>query len=188
MTRHACLALLALLSAQAPAAMVTYRVDPSHTFPSYEIRHLGLSIQRGRFNATSGEVSLDREARKGSVDIVIDASSISTGNSELEQRLRGPDFFDSDLYPKITFKSTELGFTGDKLASVKGELTLHGVTRPVTLKVSEFRCDIHPTLKREACGAEASATLRRSEFGIRYGVPAVSDEVKLLLNIEAIRQ
>ncbi|NTV10566.1 MAG: YceI family protein [Zoogloea sp.] len=182
------LALLgAALSLPAVAAPESYTIDSAHTFPSYEVRHLGFSVQRGRFNSTSGKVVLDRAARTGSVDVKIDAASISTGNPALEKHLRSEEFFGVDKYPVISFKSTAMKFDGDKLASVEGNLTMHGVTRPVTLAVTDFRCAPHPMAKRDACGADAVTTVKRTDFGVSYAVPAVADEVKLILNIEAIK-
>lgn len=164
-----------------------YTVDPSHTFPSFEVVHFGFSTQRGRFNKTSGKITLDRAARTGTVDIAIDAASISHGVPKLEDHLRGEDFFDVAKYPSITFRSKSLKFNGDSLASVDGDLTMHGVTKPVTLAVSSFRCAPHPMSKKEVCGADASVTVKRSDFGIKYAIPAVADDVRILLNIEAMK-
>ncbi len=168
----------------ASAAPETYAIDPTHTFPSFEVNHLGFSTQRGRFNKTTGSIVLDRAARKASVDISIDANSISTGLEKLENHLRAEDFFDTARYPAITFKSTAASFKGDKLATLSGDLTLHGVTRPVTLTVTAFHCGHNPVYKKDACGADAVATIKRSDFGIKYALPAVSDEVKLLIQVE----
>jgi polyisoprenoid-binding protein YceI len=173
-----------LIAGTAYAAPETYTVDSTHTFPSFEIDHLGFSTQRGRFNKTSGSIVLDRAAKKASVDISIDANSISTGLEKLEIHLRSEDFFDVAKYPTISFKSTGARFNGDKLASVSGNLTLHGVTKPVTLTVTSFYCGHNPVYKKEACGANAETTVKRSDFGISYGLPAVGDQVKLLIQVE----
>ena len=179
--------LASLIAGAAYAAPETYTVDSSHTFPSFEINHLGFSTQRGRFNKTTGTIVLDRAAKKASVDISIDTNSISTGLEKLETHLRAEDFFDVAKYPTITFKSTGAKFNGDKLASVSGNLTMHGVTKPVTLTVTSFFCGPNPVYKKDACGADAVATLKRSDFGINYALPAVSDEVKLLIQVEALK-
>lgn len=184
-TRPAAVILATLLAGTAQAAPETYTIDSTHTFPSFEINHLGFSTQRGRFNKTTGTIVLDQAARKASVDISIDASSISTGLEKLETHLRTEDFFDTAKYPAITFKSTGATFKGDKLATVSGDLGMHGVTKPVTLTVTAFHCGYNPVYKKDACGADAATTLKRSDFGINYALPAVGDEVRLLIQIEA---
>ena len=183
-----------LLSAVALAAALpafaeveTYTVDPNHTFPAFEIGHFGFSFQRGRFNKTSGKVTLDTDARRGSADIVIDTSSVDTGHAKLEEHLRSEEFFNTAKYPQMTFKSTNLAFQGDKVASAAGDLTINGVTRPVTLKAEYFNCAPHPMLKKKACGADFTATIKRSEFGIKTFLPVLADEVKLRINVEAIK-
>jgi polyisoprenoid-binding protein YceI len=183
--RTAAVVLATLVAGSAWAAPETYTIDSTHTFPSFEVSHLGFSTQRGRFNKTTGSIVLDRAAKKASVDISIDANSISTGLEKLEAHLRAEDFFDVTKYPTITFKSTGAKFKGDKLAAVSGDLTLHGVTRPITLTVTSFFCGPNPVYKKDACGADAVATLKRSDFGINYALPAVGDEVKLLIQVEA---
>lgn len=177
--------LATLLAGTAYAAPVTYTIDSTHTFPSFEIGHMGFSTQRGRFNKTTGTIVLDRAAKKASVDISIDADSISTGLEKLEAHLRAEDFFDVAKYPTITFKSTGARFKGDKLATISGDLTMHGVTKPVTLTVTAFHCGHNPVYKKDACGADAVTAIKRSDFGINYALPAVSDEVRLLIQIEA---
>lgn len=183
--RTAAVVLATLVAGTAYAAPENYTIDSTHTFPSFEIGHMGFSTQRGRFNKTTGSIVLDRAAKKATVDISIDANSISTGLDKLEAHLRAEDFFDTAKYPTITFKSTGARFNGDKLASVSGNLTLHGVTKPVTLTVTSFFCGPNPVYKKDACGADAVATIKRSDFGINYALPAVSDEVKLLIQVEA---
>lgn len=163
----------------------TYIIDARHTFPSFEVSHLGFSIQRGRFNKTSGSFALDTAAKSGSIDISIDASSIDTGLAELEKHMQGEDFFDTAKYPTITFKSKSLQFDGDKLTGAEGDFTLLGVTRPVRLKVDHFKCGRHPMTKVAMCGANATTTIKRSEFGMTKYVPAVGDEVKIAIQVEA---
>ena len=184
MNRLLAILLTGLLAAPACAAD-NYTVDSRHTWPVFEVNHLGFSTQRGRFNKTTGTIVLDRAAKKASVDISIDTNSISTGLEKLETHLRAEDFFDVAKYPAITFKSTSAKFEGDKLASLSGNLTLHGVTKPVTLTVTSFFCGPNPVYKKDACGADAVTTIKRSDFGINYALPAVSDEVKLLIQVEA---
>lgn len=164
-----------------------YTIDASHTFPSFEISHLGFSIQRGRFNSSSGKITLDTAAKSGSIDVSIDAASIDTGLANLEKHLQGEDFFDTAKYPVITFTSKSLKFDGDKLVSAEGNFTMHGVTKPVTLTIDHFRCAPHPMTKKQTCGANATTSIKRSEFGIVKYVPNVGDEVKIAIQVEATR-
>jgi polyisoprenoid-binding protein YceI len=180
-------AILLLASAGAVNAAETYAIDPTHTFPGFEINHLGFSTFRGRFDKTRGTVTLDREKKTGSADIVIEVGSISTGVDKLNEHLLKDDFFDAARYPTITFKSQDFRFTGSKLSEVRGELTMHGVTRPVTLAVSSFNCKEHPLKKVPACGADASATLRRADWGINRYSPNIGEEVTLRIQVEAHR-
>ena len=181
------LLILAAAAATLPAfaAPVNLVVDSRHTFPSYEIGHNNYSLQRGRFNKTSGKITIDPEAKKGSADILIDATSINTGVEKLEEHIRSDDFLKTKANPTITFKSNDFVFDGARLKSAAGELTMAGVTRPVTLDVTHFHCEPHKTLKVQVCGAEMVAKIKRSEFGIVYGLPALSDEMTLRINVEA---
>lgn len=165
----------------------TFNVDPQHTFPMYEVVHFGYSIQRGRFDKTSGTIVLDMEAKKGEGEIAIETASVSSGEPKLDQHLRGDDFFNSAKFPRMTFKSSQFTFEGDKLRKVEGELTLLGVTRPVSFDVAFFNCAVNPFFGRPICGADLVAKIRRSEFGMKYGIPMVSDEVTLRVNVEAMR-
>ncbi|MBI3897251.1 MAG: polyisoprenoid-binding protein [Gammaproteobacteria bacterium] len=183
--RLAAVTTIGLIAGTAFAAPETYTIDSQHTFPSFEINHFGFSTQRGRFNSTSGRLTLDREAKKAAAEITIDTASIDTGLADLEAHLRKPDFFDVEKYPTITFKSTGAHFNGDRLTGLDGQLTMHGQTKPVALAINKLRCGPHPKSKKTVCGAEASATLKRSDFGISYGVPMVGDKVKLLIQVEA---
>lgn len=177
------------ISSAAVAETTTYNIDPSHTYPSFEADHMGISYWRGKFTKTSGTITLDREKKTGSVDIVIDADSIDFGMAKLnEHATKAEDMFDAAKYPKITYKSTKLNFKGADLASVDGELTMHGVTKPVKLTVNKFKCIPHPMLKREVCGADASATLNRADFGVDFGVKfGFSPVVKLAIQVEALK-
>jgi polyisoprenoid-binding protein YceI len=179
------LAVSTLVAGTAVAAPETYEIDSRHTFPSFEVNHLGFSTQRGRFNITTGTVVLDKAARKASADVSIDVRSVDTGLDKLEAHLVAEDFFDAAKFPTITFKSTNSHFKGDKLVGLDGNLTMRGVTKPVKLKVTAFHCGQNPMVKKDACGADAVATVKRSDFGISYAIPAVGDEVKLLIQLEA---
>jgi polyisoprenoid-binding protein YceI len=176
-----------LAALPAAAAVESFTLDPNHTFPSYEIGHFGYSIQRGRFNRTSGKITLDTGARKGSADVTVDTTSIDTGHPKLTEHLKSPEFFDVAKYPQMTLKAADFLFEGDTLKSASGDLTIHGVTRPVTFRAERFRCAPHPMLKKTICGAELTATIRRSEFGIDKYLPVITDEVLLRVNVEAIK-
>lgn len=171
MTRYRLPALLALSLAAAAvsAAEATYVIDPQHTFPSFEADHMGMSTWRGKFNASRGEVRLDRERGTGSVEVVVDARSIDFGLDALNDWAIGKDLLDTGRYPETTYRGTLAGFRDGAPTRVEGELTLHGVTRPLTLTVDRFNCQPHPVFKRDWCGADAHATFDRSEFGLNAG-------------------
>jgi polyisoprenoid-binding protein YceI len=175
-----------LAAATCLAAPEDYVIDPGHTFPSFEVQHQGVSTQRGRFNRTSGKVTLDPEAGKGSVDIIIDARSISTGNEEMDKLLRGKDFFNVEQFAEISYKAQSITFTDGKPEHIDGQLTLLGITKPVSLKVTSYACTRKPFLTQLRCGVDAQATIRRSEFGMTSLLSFTSDEVKLAIQAEAI--
>lgn len=175
-------------SATAFAAPETYVIDNAHTFPRFEYNHLGYSTQVNRFDKTKGKIVLDRAAKTGSVNVEIDAKSINTGLPIFNAHLQAEDYFDTAKYPVITFKSDTVRFEGDKVVSVDGDLTIKGVTKPVTLNVTSFNCKPHPMNKKDACGANATTKIKRSDFNAGKGVPAVSDEVILTIPIEAIKE
>ncbi|HEU0189001.1 MAG TPA: YceI family protein [Gallionella sp.] len=168
-------------------AAESYTIDHTHTWPMFEVNHLGFSTQRGRFNNTSGKITLDTAAQKGSVDLVIGTASLDMGFDKWDEHLKSEDFFNVKYFPMMRFTSNNLMFEGDRVVAAEGYFTLLGVTKPLTLTVSNFRCAPHPMNKKQTCGAEISATLKRSEFGMTKFVPAVSDEVKISSPIEAIK-
>lgn len=180
---------LAALAAQAAlAAPEEFAIDSGHAFPTFEVRHLGIATQRGRFNRTSGTIMLDREAGVGSVDVKIDARSIDTGNEALDALLRGPSFFDVEKFPEIRYKSAEAMLVEGKPTRVEGELTLLGITRPVALDVAGLQCTRKPLLIVLRCGVDMSTTFRRSDFGMSAMTAFVSDEVTILIQAEAVRK
>jgi polyisoprenoid-binding protein YceI len=170
------------------AAPETYVVDGSHTYPRFSYSHLGFSTQLSRFNTTTGKVVFDKAAKTGSVDIEIDAKSIDTGSTLFNQHIQGEDFLDTAKYPKAIFKSTNVVFEGDKPAKIEGNLTIKGVTKPVTLTVTSFQAMPHPMQKKDAIGANAYTTIKRSEFNAGKYAPNVGDEVRIDIAIEAIKQ
>lgn len=171
------------------AAEETYVLDPVNSQPTCEVKHMGFSVQRVSFSKISGKATIDRVAHKGTVDATVDTTSIRSFSDRLDIHLRGEDFFNVEKYPTMTFKSSDMVFDGDKVIAVNGELTLLGVTKPVTFKVSDVVCGEQPFNKRPMCGASVSATIMRSEWGMKYGIPkAASDEVKITVPIEAFRE
>jgi polyisoprenoid-binding protein YceI len=181
-------AFAALLTALPCAAeMQAYTIDPQHTRPTYEVMHLGYSIQRGRFNKTSGKIMIDTAAKKGSVDVTIDAASVDSGLPKLDEHLKSEDFFNVAKNPQITFKSSNFAFDGDKVKSVSGDLTMNGITHPVTLSANMFNCAPHPMTKKPQCGGDFQATVKRSEFGMKYAIPALGDDVTLHIPVESIK-
>lgn len=186
--RPAAVAVLALLAAPALAAPEEFVVEPAHTYPSFEVSHLGISTQRGRFDRSSGRIVLDREAGTGTIDIVIDASTVSTGNRALDAMLRDEDFFNVARFPAMTFRAGAIVFEGGVPRRAVGDFTLLGVTRPVEVSVVRFGCTRLPFLVRLTCGADVVASLRRSDFGMTAYAAFVGDEVRLEIQIEAVRQ
>jgi len=180
--------LLTMTASAALAAPETYVIDGSHTYPRFSYSHLGLSTQLSRFNTTTGKVVFDKAAKSGSVDIEIDAKSVDTGSTLFNQHIQGEDFLDTAKYPKAIFKSTNVVFEGEKPVKIEGNLTIKGVTKPVTLTVTSFQAMPHPMQKKDAIGANAYTTIKRSEFNAGKYAPNVGDEVRIDIAIEAIKQ
>lgn len=187
MKKLVALALAVTLSTAAYAAPETFSLDPNHTLPRFEYSHLGYSMQLSRFDKTTGKITLDREAKSGSADIVIDTTSVNTGSTLFNGHIQGEGLLDTAKFPTITFKSNDFKFDGDKLVAVNGDLTIKGVTKPVTLTILSYKCMPHPMLKKEACGVTATTTIKRTEFNAGKFAPYVSDEVTLTLPVEAIK-
>lgn len=188
MKRRLLLALLGTAPLAAAAAPETYTIDNTHTYPRFEYSHFGYSTQSHRFTKTTGKIVLDRAARSGSVEVTIDAKSVDTGYALFNEHIQAEDFFDTARHPTIAFRSDRLRFDGDRLAEVEGTLTIKGVTRPIKLSVTRFHCMPHPILKKDACGADAVARVKRSEFNMGKYAPAVSDDVTIQVSVEAIKQ
>jgi polyisoprenoid-binding protein YceI len=192
MFRRLAAALASTLAIPATVALAdeSYVLDPVHSQPKYEIQHLrGLSTQWGSFGKYSGKVTLDRAAKKGTIDVTIDTTSIRSHDARLDTIVKGEDYFNVAKYPTMTFKSSSMVFDGDKVVGADGELTMIGVTRPVSLKVANFACGENPFNKKSLCGAEASATIKRSEWGMKAGIPnSSSDEVRIVIPIEAYKE
>lgn len=181
-------ALFAAMAGSAIAAPVTYGVDGSHTFPRFSYSHFGYSTQLSSFKNTTGKVVFDAEAKTGSVDITIDMKAVNTGFEVFDSHLQGEDFFDTAKFPTATFKSTKVVFEGDKPKTVEGNLTIKGVTKPVTLTVTGFQSMPHPMMKKPAIGANAFTNIKRSEFNAGKYVPYVGDDVRIDIALEAVAQ
>ena len=172
----------------AQAEAVTYAVEPMHTYVTFEVRHFGTSTNRGRFDKKEGSITLDRAAKTGRADITIDTASISSGLPMFDGHLRGDNFLRVKDFPTAKFVGNQFTFDGDKVSAVSGTLTLLGKTQPITLNATHFNCYDSPMLKREVCGGDFEATLQRSAYGMTYGLPGIPDSVKLVIQIEAVRQ
>ena len=180
-------AVLLAATAAAQAAPVAYNVDPTHTYPSFEADHMGISTWRGKFDRSSGAITLDREAGTGTVRIVVDMASADFGLPALDKTAKGPELFDVKKYPKATFKGTLEGFTDGAPTRAVGTLELHGRTNPVTLEIRKFKCIQHPMYKREDCGADVYATIDREQFGMDAGKAyGFSMAVDLRIQVEAV--
>lgn len=186
--RIALAAVVALVALPA-VAQETYVIDPVHSQPQWIARHIGFSNQHGSFGKATGKIVLDRAAKKGSIDVSIDAMSIRTYDERLDKVVKGERFFNVEKFPTLTFKSTNLAFDGDKLVGADGELTMLGVTKPVSLKISNFSCGEQAFNKKPMCGAEATATIKRSDWGMTDGLKLGNpgDEIGLVIPVEAYR-
>ena len=180
-------ALLSTASVPALAENAHYTIDPAHTYPSFEADHMGISVWRGKLDKSSGGVDLDKAAGTGTVDVTIDLSSIDFGLDALNTWATGKDFFDVALYPTARFVADRLVFEGDKVRSASGILTLLGKARTVVLSANRFNCYVSPVANRQVCGGDFETTIKRSEFGITWGLNfGFEDNVKLLVQVEAI--
>lgn len=181
-------ALFAASATAAVAAPESYVADGTHTASRFTYDHFGYSTQVSRFDKTSGKVVFDKAAKTGSVDIAIDMKSVNTGVALLNEHIQGGDFLDTAKYPTATFKSTKVVFEGDKPARIEGNLTMKGVTKPVTLTVTSFQAMPHPMMKKDAIGANAWTVVKRTDFNMGKYAPSVSDDVRIDVAIEAIKE
>ena len=182
-------AMLAFVAGSALAAPVTYQIDPSHTYPSFEADHFGgVSVWRGKFDKTSGTIVVDKEQGTGTVELTVDTSSIDFGNPKLNEHAKSAEMFDVAKYPTATYTGKISAFKDGMPTQVEGTFTLHGVTKPLTLTINSFKCVTVPLDKKEHCGADASASLNRADYGIAYGDKyGFKMDVKLKIQVEAIR-
>lgn len=171
----------------ASAEAVTYMVESNHTYPSFKAPHIGISFWRGKFNKTTGTITLDRAAKTGTVDITVDTTSVDFGHDKLNEHVMTEDFFDVAKYPTMTYVG-KMVFEGDTPSAVTGELTMHGVTKPLELQIDSFNCIMHPMLKREVCGADATGRLDRNDFDMgKYGDGPLGD-IELAIQVEGVKQ
>lgn len=194
MNKFAVLAVMSAMPLAAAAAPENYTFDPYHTYVNFTVDHLGMSTLHGRFNKTSGKMVFDPAAKTGSLEITVETASIDTGDGDKagrprarDEHLRQADFFNSAEFPRMTFKSTGVRFSGDNPAELEGQATLLGVTRPVALKVERWKCGSNPMSKKAMCGGNAGGSIKRSDFGMKFGIPALGDEVKLMIEFEAYK-
>jgi polyisoprenoid-binding protein YceI len=180
-------AVASLAVGSALAAPVTYQIDPAHTYPSFEADHFGgMSVWRGKFDSSSGTIVLDRAAGTGTLEITVDTSSIDFGQAKLNEHAKSGEMFDVQKYPTAVYKGTLTNFKNGAPTEAHGELTLHGVTKPLNLTINSFLCKMTPMSKKERCGADASATLNRADFGINFGDKyGFNMQVKLAIQVEA---
>lgn len=178
-----------LAGSVAMAAPVKYNIDPAHTYPSFEVDHLGgLSTWRGKFNSTSGTVTVDKEAGTGNLEVKIDTSSIDFGHDKMNTHTKSPDMLDVEKFPTATYTGKLTGFKNGAPTEVDGTLELHGVSKPVKLKINQFLCKQHPMTKKDVCGADASGTFNRDDFGVGYGKQmGFKQDVVLRIQVEAAK-
>lgn len=189
---------IALVFASLPLAAVaapeSFTIDPLHTFPNFTVDHLGVSTLYGRFSKTSGKVTIDHVAKTGSIDLAVDTASVDTGDNDKgsrarsrDEHLRSADFFNAAEFPKVTYKSTRILFSADNPSVVEGNLTLLGVTKPVKLTIERFKCNPASGNSKERCGGNATGKIKRSDFGMKTAVPAVGDDIALMISFEALK-
>ncbi len=190
MVRNILIGSLLCLALAAPALATEdhYTLDPDHTFPSFEADHMGISVWRGKFNHSTGKATVDREAKTGTVEVSVDVGSVDFGQDALNEHMQKPEMFDSAKYPKATYKGKLAGFENGAPTKVIGEFTFRGVTKPLELKIAKFKCIPHPMLKKELCGADASATFQRDAYGLDAGKDYGFDmSVNLRIQVEALK-
>ncbi len=183
------LASAALLSTAAVAAPASYAIDPTHTFVTFEMSHFGTSTNRGRFDKKEGAVTFDRAAKTGKVDITIQTASVNSGTAAFDKHLKSAEILNTEAFPTARFVGDKFTFNGDKVSEVSGQFTLMGKTHPVTLKATNFNCYENPMLKREVCGGDFEATIKRSLWGASYGLAyGFPDDMRLVIQVEAVKQ
>jgi polyisoprenoid-binding protein YceI len=182
---------LFLLSGMLPLttmAVENFTLDPEHTFPSFEISHQGISMMRGKFNRSQGRAMLDPEKQIGAIEVRVDATSGDTGHDGLNKKLLGSNFFRTAQFPQIIFQSNSVEFKDGKPVAALGNLTLLGVSKPITLEIRNYACTLQFLTRRPMCGADVHTVIKRSDFGMNYGIPLIGDEVKLAIEVEGFKE
>jgi polyisoprenoid-binding protein YceI len=189
MKHNYALLVLILGVTSATAASTTYSVDPDHTHPSFEVDHFGgLSTWRGTFKKTSGTVEIDAAARSGTVDVIIDTATVDFAHDKLNEHVSSPEMLDVAKYPTAEYKGKFVAFANGAPKTISGDLTLHGVTKPVTLSIDSFKCMENPMIKKQVCGADASGTFNRADFGVNYGEQyGFKQDVLLRIQVEGVK-
>lgn len=181
-------AVLLLCASQPVWSAESFVLDPGHTFPSFEIRHQGISTMRGKFNRSQGRVVLDPQGQGSVIEVSVDAGSGDTGHDGLNQKLLGALFFQTSRFPEIRFTSNNVEYVEGKPVRANGNLTLLGETRPVILEIRDYACTLQFLTRRPMCGADVHAVIKRSDFGMNYAIPLIGDEVKLTIEVEGFRE
>ena len=174
-----------LFCGAAAAAEESFRIDSDHTYPSFEFSHMGISVWRGKFDKTSGTVTLDREAKTGAVEIRVESSSVNFGHRTMNEVALSEEWLNAERFPLMRYRGA-IVFEGDKPVAVDGQLSLLAVTKPVRLRIDSFNCMIHPLLRREVCGADAEAEFNRADFGMKQY--SQGEMMHLRIQVEGMRQ
>ena len=182
-------AALGFFAAAAHAESATYAIDPSHTFATWEIAHFATSTNRGRFNKTSGTVTLDKAAKTGALDVTVDTTSLDTGTAAFTKHISSDEMLNVAAFPSAHLVASKFVFAGDKVTEIDGNLTLLGKTNPVVLKATNFNCYMSPMVKREVCGGDFSMAVTRSQYGVSYGLNyGFPDTIKIVIQVEGVKQ
>jgi polyisoprenoid-binding protein YceI len=183
------IALIVSGTASASAASTVYSVDPDHTHPSFEVDHFGgVSIWRGTFKKTTGTITLDTAGKSGTVDVIIDTATVDLAHDKLNEHVSSPEILDVAKFPTAQYKGRFVEFSNGVPKTISGELTLHGITKPVTLTINSFKCFENPMLKKQVCGADAGGTFNRADFGVSYGQQyGFNQNVLLRIQVEGIK-
>lgn len=180
------LAAATMFAVPAQAEPQRFVLDKPHTQVMFSVSHMGFSNSYGKFLDYEGVVNLDTAApEKSNVDVTIKTASLDMGDQTWDEHMKAKDMFNVEQFPTMTFKSTKVEKTGDKTANVTGDLTLLGVTKPVTLAVTQNGMGKHPMKNIDATGFSATAKIKRSDFGMTKGIPMVGDDVNIIIEVEA---
>jgi polyisoprenoid-binding protein YceI len=182
-------AALGFFAAAVHAEPATYALDPTHSFAMWEVPHFGTSTNRGRFNKTTGTVTLDKVAKTGSLDVTVDTTSLDTGTAAFTKHVSSEEMLNVAAFPTAHLVASKFVFNGDKVAEIDGNLTLLGKTNPVVLKATNYNCYNSPMIKREVCGGDFEMMVTRSQYGVSYGLNyGFPDTIRIVIQVEAVKQ